>query len=192
MTTQGQGKTDRFTNAHTDLQGILGTALSGVTTWTPAQYRTTGIVFNEIASGDVFSMIFQMPHAKKLLSNLDSVHIHYIPMALVNGNIRFTYSWGWYNNGDEIPATLPNTANTSDIALLTTDQYKLKVSSLISNLTFPVNEDYSSILLVRITAIAPSTGTNWWTSGGTNRIALSYMDAHYIVDRLGSFNELTD
>ena len=182
----------RSYTAHDDIQGILGTALVGVTTWTPAQYRSTGIVMNNIQSGDVFSMVFQMPHRKKLGSNLDSVHLHYIPNSSANGNIAFTYSWGWYGHGDTVPSTLPNTGTTSNIALLTTDQYKLKLSSLLTNIAHPGTEGYSDILFVKFVAAAPSSGTNWWSEGGTNTIAIVYMDAHYITDRNGSLNEATD
>jgi len=177
---------------HDDQQGVLGTALNGVTTWTPAQFRGTGIVLNNIQSNDVFSMVFQFSHRRKLLSVLDSVHLHYIPNAAANGNIRFAYTWGWYDTGQEIPNTLPNTGNTADIPLVTGDQYKLKISSLLENLTPPTLERYSSILLVKLTAAAPAAGTNWWAAGGTNTIALAYMDAHYVVDRGGSTNEYDD
>lgn len=182
----------RIYPAHDDIQGVLGTALTGVTQWTPAQYRSTGIVFNNVQSGDVFSMVFQMPHRKKLGTNLDSVHLHYIPNASANGNIAFTYAWGWYGHGDVIPNTLPNTGVVPDIALLTTDQYKLKLNILISNLAHPGVEGYSDILLVRFTAAAPGAGTNWWASGGTNTITIAYMDAHYITDRAGSLYEASD
>lgn len=178
--------------SHDDQQGILGTALNGVTTWTPAQYRATGIVMNNIQSGDVFSMIFQFSHRKKLQSLIDSVYLHYIVNSAADGNIRFTYSWGWFGHEDIIPNTLPNTNNTSDIALLTTDQYKLKLSKLIENLAHPGTEGYSDILMVKLTAVAPGAGTNWWSAGGTNTIALVYMDAHYVTDRNGSLNEIND
>lgn len=185
--------TNRYTQGtHDDIQGILGTALVGVTQWTPAQYRTTGIVMNNIQSGDVFSMIFQMPHRKKLDTALDSVHLHYIPNASANGDIAFTYEWGWYKHGDVVPATLPNTGTVADITLATTDQYKLKVNSLITNLGQPATEAYSSILFVKLVAAAPADGTNWWTSGGTNTIAIVYLDAHYITDRTGSIFEYND
>ena len=46
------------------------------------------------------------------------------------------------------------------------------------------------LLFVKLTAAAPAGGTNWWTTG--NELALAYMDAHYIVDRMGSINEFTD
>lgn len=183
---------DRFFPQHDDAQGVLGTALTGVTTWTPAAYRSTGIVMNEIASGDVFTMIFQFAHRKKLGTALDGVHIHYIPMGSANGDIAFTYSWGWYNHGDTVPNTLPNTGTVADITLATTDQYKLKINQIVTNLSAPASEAYSSLLFIRIVAAAPADGTNWWTSGGTNRIALAYVDAHYITDRGGSRNETTD
>lgn len=41
-------------------------------------------------------------------------------------------------------------------------------------------------------AVAPGAGTNWWSAGGTNTIALVYMDAHYVTDRNGSLNEIND
>lgn len=178
--------------SHDDIQGVLGTALVGVTTWTPAQYRSTGMVLNNVQSGDVFTMIFQMPHRKKLLTNLDSIHLHYIVNSSANGDIAFTYAWGWYNIGDTIPNTLPNTGTVPDITLATTDQYKFKYSNLVTNLAFPASEGYSSVLFCKITAAAPADGTNWWSEGGTNTIAIAYMDAHYITDRQGSLNEGSD
>jgi hypothetical protein len=139
-------------------------------------------------------MVFQFPHRKKLGTIIDSVHLHFIPIAAQNGNIAFTYAWGWYNHDDVVPATLPNTGNVSDIALLTTDQYKQKIKILLSNLALPASGDdvYSSILYVLFTAAAPAGGTNWWSAGGTNRIAIAYMDAHYITDRNGSLLETSD
>lgn len=170
---------------HDDIQGILGTALSGVTQYTPRQYRNTGIVMPHIARNDVFSMQFQMPHAKQLLANLDSVHIHFIPIASANGNIIIDYAWGWYNHEDTVPDTLPNTGSKT-ITLATTDQYKLKLESLITNLAYPTSEGYSTILLVKCTRL--TTGDTW----GTGEIALTYMDAHFPKDRYGSYNEASD
>lgn len=182
----------RFYPAHEDIQGVLGTALAGVTAFTWRQYRATGIPLPHVTSGDIFSMVFQFPHKKKLGTRIDSVHLHYIPIAAKDGDIAFTYSWGWYNHGDVVPNTLPNTGTVADIALATTDQYKQKISILISNLALPASGDdvYSSILYVNLVAVAPADGTNWWTTG--NEIAIAYMDAHYVTDRNGSLNETTD
>lgn len=182
----------RRQEAHLDIHGSIGTALGGVTQWTPTQYRTTGIVLNEIASGDIFSFNCQMNHDKKLTSPLDGLHIHCIPKASQNGFIAFNYEWGFYNIGDTIPATLPNTGTTADIAIATTDQYVHRLFRLISNMATSAIETYSGQLLVKFTAVAPAAGTNWWSAGGTNRIALLDVDTHYITDRYGSVNEGTD
>jgi hypothetical protein len=170
---------------HDDIQGILQTALTGVTQYTFRQYRNTGMVMPHIARNDVFSMTFQMPHRKQLGAALDSVHIHYIPLGSANGNIVFDFAWGWYNHDAVVPDTLPNTG-TKTATLATTDQYKQKIVSLITNLAAPTSEEYSSILYVKCTRL--TTGDTW----GTSELALAYMDAHYTVDRYGSYNETSD
>lgn len=170
-----------------DIQGMLQTALSGVTAYTYRQYRNTGMVYPHIAQSDIFSMTYQFSHRKKLGENVESVHIHYIPIASANGDILIEYAWGWYNYEDTIPDTLPNTGSKI-ISLVTTDQYKLKITPLIEDITPPAEEDYSSILMVRLTRATPA-GTNW---GASNEIALVYLDAHMPVDRYGSYYEYSD
>jgi hypothetical protein len=173
-----------------DQQGLYVTALEGVTVTTLKQVRATGIPMYHATSGDVIGMIFQFSHRKKHGTNIASVHLHYIPIVSKNGNIAFTYSWDWLNHDIAIPNNLSNTGTVADIGLLTTDQYKLKYNVLITNLAHPGTEAYSDILLVKVVAAAPAGGTNWWTTG--NEIAIAYMDAHYVIDRNGSLNELTD
>lgn len=167
-----------------DVQGILETALAGVTQYTPRQYRTTGIVMPHIARGDIFSMRFQMPHRKKLQTAAASVHLHAIPISAADGDIKISYSWGWYNNGSVIPDTLPN-SDTATITLASSDQYKMKILTLISSLAAPTTETYSSILFVKCERL--TAGDTW----GTGEIALAYMDAHFLTNRIGSYNELT-
>jgi hypothetical protein len=160
---------------HDDIQGILQTALTGVTQYTFRQLRTTGLIYPHVAQGDIFSMTFQMSHRKQLGSNLDGVHIHYVPVASSNGEIKFNWAWGWYNTfgDDTIPATLPNTGSTT-ITLATTDQHKLKINQLMTVLAPPASEAYSSILMVKVERVVPD-GTNW---GANNEIAIVYMDGH--------------
>jgi len=177
---------------HDDMQWVLWTALTWVTTRTPTQYRNTWIVLNEVASWDVFSMVFQFSHRKRLTTPLDSVHLHFIPKAAQNWNIAFTYAWWWYNEDTEIPNTLPNIWTTADIALVAADQYKCKIRSMVINLAAPASEAYSSILYIKLVAAAPAAWTNRRSAWGTNRIAIEYMDAHYITDRRWSNNETTD
>jgi len=173
---------------HDDIQDILTTSLVGVTTWTNRQIRTTGVVLPHIATGDIFSITLQFPHRKKLGSALDGVHLHFMPVASANGNIKFTYAWGWYKVGDTIPNTLPNTGDTGDILLATTDQFKHKLQNIVANLAAPAGETYSSILMIKCTRVAPA-GTDW---GGSNELAILYMDAHFVADGNGSINETND
>jgi hypothetical protein len=174
---------------HDDIQGIIGTALTGVTSYTMRQYRTTGLVYPHVANNDIFTMTFQLSHRKQLGVAMDDVHIHYIPIASADGDIRLDYEWGWYNHDDVVPATLPNTGNKV-ITLATTDQYKLKIDTLLTNLAVPVsgNDMYSSILFIKVARGEPA-GTNW---GNNNEIAIVYMDAHFPTERNGSINSTTD
>lgn len=174
---------------HDDIQGILQTALTVVTQYTPRQYRSTGVVIPHVAQGDIWSMTFQMSHRKKLGVNMDGVHMHYIPVASANGDIKINYSWGWYRAGNvaTIPSTLPNTGSVV-ITLATTDQYILRIDNIVANLAAPASEDYSSILFIKCERVAP-VGTNW---GAGNEIALVYFDGHMPVNRYGSYNEVND
>jgi len=177
----------QFSAKHDDIQGILQTALVGVTAYTFRQYRNTGIVLPHVAENDVFSFVCQMPHRKLLGSKLDSVHIHYIPVAAADGDILINFAWGWYNIGTAVPDTLPNTGSKI-ISIASADQYKSNLSQVIVNLSPPANEQYSSILYVKMTRVTPA-GTNW---GASNEIAIEYVDAHFVADRLGSNYEAWD
>jgi hypothetical protein len=170
---------------HDDIQGILQTALTGVTQYTFRQYRNTGMVMPHIARGDVFSMTFQMPHRKYLGSALDSVHLHFIPLAAADGNVIIDFAWGWYNTNSVVPDVLPYTGSKT-IPLVAADQYKQKLATVVVNLAAPASEEYSSVLFVKCTRA--TTGDTW----GTGELALDYMDAHYLVDRFGSYLEAAD
>ena len=169
---------------HKDSFGFLGTALVGVTTWTPAQFRSTGVVLNEIAKGDIFSHNIQLNHDKQLQSSLDGFHIHFIPMTNNSGNVNITYSWGIYHIGDVIPDALPN-SDTINIAI-DAEQYKHKIGVIIPSMTIPGTEKYSSFVLIR--CIRNNNANDTFTGN----IALLGADVHYIVDRWGSLYETTD
>ena len=172
-----------------DMQGALETSVAGVTQFTMRQLRTTGIVMPHFAQGDIGSKVFQFSHAKLMNSNLGAFHLHLIPIASANGNIKFDYTWGWWNpnDGDVIPDTLPNTGSTSDILFATTDQYKMKLVTIIPSFTKPMaTEKPSSILMIKFTRVAP-TGTNW---GASNEVAVASLDVHYRLDGFGSHEEI--
>lgn len=157
------------------------TALVGVTQWTLRQIRTTGIVAPHIADSDIFSVAVQMPHRKQQKVPIKSLHIHYIPVAAVTGNIVLNYEYGFYNGSGQIPDTLPNTGNVT-INLVGSDQYKIKYDAILSNIQVP-NETYSNILLVKVTRAS---------STYSGEIALVSYDCHIPVDRLGSVSETSD
>lgn len=177
--------TQRTTEAHDDMRGTLGTALVGGTQYTMRLYRSTGVGVPHMADGDVLTFNCQIYHRKKMGTNADSFHIHYIPIAAANGTILFDVTWGWFNEGDIIPATLPNTVAAVTLTLATTDQYKYKIFSFLTNISPPANEAYGSYLIVR----AIRAGGTW---GAANEIAILDADAHVIIDRDGSTMEFTD
>ena len=178
----------RLEEAHDDMRGQLGTALAGGTSFTPRLYRNTGIAFPHIANTDVLTFNCQIYHRKKMGTNADSFHIHYIPIGSANGTIIFDYAWGWWNVNTEIPDTLPNTGS-AELTLATTDQYKYKIFPFFTNFAPPPSEGYGSYLLVRI---ARNGGT--WSPAGVNanELAILDADAHVIVDRAGSLFEASD
>lgn len=176
----------RYGVAYEDVQGIIGTALTGANQWTVRQYRNTGLVMPFLANGDFFTHIIQMPHRKKLGSPIASFHLHWITTAAVDGTVIWEWSWGWYNeNGNDIiPDTLPNTGTTT-WNITTADQYKFRVKSIINTIPAPVNEGYSSVLLVKC-------GRNGGTFGNNNEIGIRYVDCHVPLDRFGSIAEYHD
>ena len=177
----------RIPEAYKDTFGSLRTALSGVTTWTDRQLRNTGIVLPHIAKADVFSYNVQFNHDKMLDSAIADFHLHIIPVGAVTAGqiIAIDYSWGIYRFGDVIPDVLPNTG-TKPFTLSTGDQYKHLYLEIVSNLTVPITETYSSFLLIKCVRRNDAQDTY------ASEIALVGADAHYITNRNGSRNETSD
>lgn len=174
--------------AHDDMRGILSTALVGGTAFTNRLYRNIGIAFPFVADTDVTGFTSQIYHRKKMGSIADSFHIHYIPMGSADGSIVFDVTWGWFNVHDIIPDTLPN-STTATLNLLTTDQYKYKIFSLLTNIAPPTNEDYGSFFFCR----AVRNGGTWNPTGvNANELCILDADLHVLVDRNGSQYELSD
>ena len=189
-----------------NILGNLVTAVSGAATWSNFYLRGTNQLpaYPHIYKSDLFAMTFQMPHRKTLYQPIKSVHLHWIAggtssssgaTAPADGtyNIQLSFTWGWYNRLDIIPATLPNsTGSPVDIPVTVTggavDMWKMQITNLISNLTLtnPASEGYSSILMVR--CIRTNGGADTYPAG----LVLVYMDAHVPVDRQGSVYEYSD
>jgi hypothetical protein len=172
---------------HKDSFGLLQSVLTGGSQWTPKLLRSTKIAVPHIAKADVFTYKAQLNHDKALATNLDGFHIHFIPIGAVAGGevIAIDYAWGWITGGDTFPATLPNTG-TATITLTAGDQYKYMIEQIITNLTYPTGEGYSSEFFIECTRRNDAQDTY------AGEFALLDGDVHYQVNHLGSYNEFND
>ena len=168
------------------MQGVLGTALTGASTWNIKAVRNIGITSPHLAKNDIFTMVFQYSHRKKLATPVE-IHLHYMPMSASDGNIKINYEYGWFNIGDTCPDVLPNSGSV-EWALTAADQYQFKIRKLIADIAPPAGgEHYSSMLIAKFTRVTPA-GADW----GSGDLCLWYVDSHYQTDRFGSYNEVTD
>jgi hypothetical protein len=172
---------------HKDSFGLLQTELTGGGQWTPRLLRSTKIAVPHIAKADVFTYKCQLNHDKKLLTNLDGFHIHFLPIGAVTGGeiIALDFAWGWITGGNSFPDTLPNTG-TKTITLVAGDQFKYKIENIVTNLAYPTSESYSSEFFIQCTRRNDAQDTY------AGEFALLDGDAHYIINHLGSYNEYTD
>lgn len=176
-----------------DIQGVLGTALVGVTQYTPIQLRNTGIVVNRLDQGDTFTMLFQMPHRRSLGEQQHDVHIHFMPLSSATGTVKLDVKWGWINIGETVPDTLPNQVNGSygvSLSLAPADQWLHKYTELVEHIS-KAGETYSSVLMLHVTRGGGPQGDTYPTGVGAG-IAILYCDSHFPTDRLGSYYEISD
>jgi len=184
---------------HRDSFGTLQSVLTGAGTWTLRLFRNTKIALPHIAKNDVFTYITQINHDKILNAPLDGFHIHFKPVGEVTAGqvIAIDYAWGWFTEGDIVPDTLPNTG-TAYITLAGTDRYKTKIKNLVSTteiipplavvsaMNAPAGEDYSSEFWIACTRRNDAADTY------PGEFALTFADAHYPSDKIGSYNEVND
>lgn len=172
---------------HKDSFGRLQTALQGVTTWTLRQIRSTKIVVPHIAKGDVFTYKCQINHDKVLDTPLDGFHIHMIPIGAVEAGdvVSIDFEWGWLTNGDTMPATLPNADNVV-IQISEGTQFQYMIRQIVTNLTPPTGEEYSSEFFIACTRRNDATDTY------DGEFALLDGDVHYLSNHLGSYSEYND
>lgn len=178
---------------HDDIQGNVATAPSGASQWLTAQIGATGFFVNWLRNGqnDFFQITLQMPHRKVLGSALDSVHVHYLlSSAPSNGQtVKLDYAWTWLKDGDAVPVIGSWTSGTKTITFAGTETINtLAVTSIVTGLTAPASETYSSILLFKCQRTSSGGGAD--TYGGN--FGLLYCDGHVVVNRMGSVQELTD
>jgi hypothetical protein len=212
---------DRFSrDYYLDAMGDVRTALTTTPAWTTeALYfgtNNTGMIipFMRHDQADEMQIILQFNHNKNLQTNISDLHIHYIPMATNTTavNVNFTVTYGWFGINDILGATnvtnFTTTFTSVPIAANNGDLFKHKIAFLlgggtnnaggVSSIAAPVNESYSSIFMAKITRLTGGTNntytTDKLTTGGTTAQAnfgVLYVDAHYPVNRLGSYSPTT-
>jgi hypothetical protein len=179
--------------AHDDMQGIM-TTVSGGSALGTINIRDTGctMLAFQNANDDVAVQIYQFSHRKKLQTNADSVHLHYyLPSAPSAGQtVIFNWWYTWYNNGDVIPAIADWITGAAKVLTFTgaEAQYSTGLVSIITNLVPPANEDYSSMLRVKVVRDSTGVGSDTYNDD----LGIDYFDVHFIVDRNGSLTEASD
>jgi len=177
---------------HDDMQGIMTTVSGGSALGTLAIRDTacTMLAFQN-ANDDIAVQVYQFTHRKKLNTNLDSVHLHYFLPNKPNANdtVILQYAWVWYNNGAVIPAIANwNTGTKTHTFTGSEAQYSTGIINVITNLAHPENEQYSSLLRVKVTRDSTGVGSDTYNAD----LGIDYFDVHFIADRQGSIYEYTD
>lgn len=177
---------------HDDQQGIM-TTVSGGSALGTINIRDTGctMLAFQNANDDIAVQVYQFSHRKRLNTNADGVHLHYYLPSKPNAGqtIIFNYAWTWYNSGDVVPAIADwNTDQKIHTFTGNEAQYSTGVINIITNLQYPANEGYSSILRVKVTRDSTGVGSDTYNDD----LGIDYFDVHYITDRQGSILEYTD
>lgn len=176
------------TPRHNDMFGEIRSAISGGTQWTEAQINDTSFIVGWLAnnSTDFFQLTIQCPHTRRMGSNLDSIHLHFIlESAATSGQtIVWTPSYTWLRVGDSVPANAAWTSlGTVTQTLATTAAFYYGLFNFGTNIAPPASETYGGMILFKVTR---GNGTH------TGRIGVLDCDAHTLMDRFGSVNETSD
>lgn len=180
----------RYTESHNDMLGKLQSAQTGGTEWSIEAITNTNFIVGALdESNDVVQATIQVPHTRKLGSNLDSIHIHYALQgaSTAGETITFTGKYVWVQPGDVIPADASWTAMSGAGLTLTLGTHAIGyygIHTIQANIAPPTGEGYGGMLLISITRTA--------TGNYASRLAILDIDAHTIVNRIGSVNEASD
>ena len=176
------------TPRHDDIFADIRSPTSGGTAWTVAGINDTSFQIGWLAnnSTDMFQLTIQCTHKRRMGSNLDSIHLHYIleSSATSGQTIIWTPTYTWVKPGDVIPANASWTSlGTVTQTLGTTSAFYYGLFNFGTNIAPPAGESYGSMILFKVTR---GNGTH------TGRIGVLDCDAHSLMDRFGSVNEVTD
>ena len=187
---------------YTDVRGDFNAA-TGVAAMTIENFRDTSFImeFTRHDQDDTIGHFkFQMPHSKVLATSILSAHVHCIPCGsnpVSSQIVRFSYSYVWLNSSGTFPANSGWTNGTSNLTIGTTSQYIGVIHPVVSNITPPSSENYSSWLLFRLSRLG-TDGADTYTQSkpdGTASANLGILgvDIHVAMDgRSGSINESSD
>lgn len=184
----------RFNESHDDMLGVVQSAAAGGTAWNyPVVITGTPFIGGALRnnSTDMVQVKIQVPHRRKLNSVLDSIHIHYVLQAAssLNQTVVFAGRYVWIQPGDVIPATASWTTMSGAGLTLNLGTAKsaayYSIHTVQEAITCPAapSEGYGGMLLIEI-----SRGNGTFTG----EFFVLDVDAHSIIDRLGSINEASD
>jgi len=193
---------------YTDQLGAVASAERGPTAPTTLPWPNAGgapdfrMEFFRHDQDVALSIPVQFPHGRRLGSNLGDFHLHLIPMVNpttpgVDDNVRFDYAYYWLNNfTDAMPDRNLWTTGVKNWTVPAAAQYKMYVVDLFSDIAPPASEGYSSILFITFqrsgTNVGDTFNVNSTLSTQQANLGIASIDAHYLVDRFGSFNEASD
>lgn len=179
------------TPRHDDMLGVIQSAAAGGTSWTFAALGDTGFLMGQLAdnSTDILQLKIQIPHFRKIGTNLDSIHVHVVNELEIPATetvVLDQMSYVWLKFGDAIPAsaswtTIPDFTYTAPGGGIPAKTYMKW--SILTDVAPPANEGYGGMLLVKIRR---GNGTH------AGDIGILDVDAHTLVDRFGSLAEYSD
>lgn len=182
----------RFKPAYNDMLGKVQSAQTGGTAWTIEAITGTPFIVGALNdnSTDIVQATIQIPHTRQLNSVLASIHIHYVLQAASTAgeNIVFTGRYCWVQPGDAIPATASWTTMSGANLTLTLGTHPVRyygIHAIQHDIACPSapNEGYGGMLLIEITR---GNGTY------TGRLGILDVDAHSLMNRVGSILEASD
>lgn len=183
----------RFVATHDDMIGFMRTAVTGASQTTPAQIRDTGFILEWLMNNadDYHQLLIQVPHWRKLGSQADSLHLHYMAdlAPLAGDTAFFDYAYCWISPGSNCPALTGWQAGTSVLTFAGNEgAWFYDIFPITAPVTPPPGEGYGGLILLKM--IRNATGTPSDTYAGN--IGIFALDAHSPKDRMGSKNEASD
>ena len=171
-----------------DMLGEVRSAIAGGTVWDVAAIGDTGFIIGWLknSSTDMFQLKIQAPHRRVIGSILGDIHVHYVleSASTAAQTIVWDTKYTWMKLGTVIPAIGSWITSPITTQILTTKSaFYYGLFELAVNIPAVTNEDYGSILLIKV---ARGNGSY------TGRVGILDADAHSLMGKLGSKNVYSD